>query len=605
MSNRPGRMGKSFLTEEEKKNRPKVTIKLLKRISSYLYPYWKQVLLIFICILVSSTLSLLPSILTGKIIDDGLINRNLDELIKLILLSLFVMLSSNLIGVLESYLNTWISQHIIFDMKNNMFKHLQYMPYDFYTTSTQGDIITRMTSDIDGIQSTISTTMTSILSNVITLIVALIAMFNKNYILAILGLIIVPLLILPTRSVGKTRWNITKDAQENQDKVNSILNETLSVSGQLLVKLFNKEEYEYNRFLDANKKVISLNIKERMAGRWFRVALNTFSSIGPMIIYLVGGILIMKYDSNLTVGDITVMVALLGKMYMPINSLMNIQVDWIRSMALFTRIFDYFDMPITIKNKENPIRKENLNGNIEFKDVYFSYDKERMILKNINLLIEKGKSIAIVGPSGSGKTTITNLIARLYDVDEGSIKIDNTDIRDLDLFLLRKNIGIVSQDSYMFNGTIKENLLYAKDDASESELIDACKKANIYDFISNLPEKFDSFVGNRGLKLSGGEKQRLSIARALLKNPNILILDEATSSLDSISESLIQDAIENLIKSRTSIIIAHRLSTIMSVDEIVVLKEGSIVEQGTHSELLKNENIYYELYTTQFLKHEE
>ena len=605
MSNRPGRMGKSFLTEEEKQNRPKVTMKLLKRISSYLHPYWKQVLLIFICILVSSTLSLLPSILTGKIIDDGLINRNLDELIKLILLSLFVMLSSNLIGVLESYLNTWISQHIIFDMKNNMFKHLQYMSYDFYTTSTQGDIITRMTSDIDGIQSTISTTMTSILSNVITLVVALIAMFNKNYILAILGLIIVPLLILPTRSVGKTRWNITKDAQENQDRVNSILNETLSVSGQLLVKLFNKEEYEYNRFLDANKKVISLNIKERMAGRWFRVALNTFSSIGPMIIYLVGGILIMKYDSNLTVGDITVMVALLGKMYMPINSLMNIQVDWIRSMALFTRIFDYFDMPITIKNKENPIRKENLNGNIEFKDVYFSYDKERMILKNINLLIEKGKSIAIVGPSGSGKTTITNLIARLYDVDKGSIKIDDIDIRDLDLFLLRKNIGIVSQDSYMFNGTIKENLLYAKEDASESELIDACKKANIYDFINNLPERFDSFVGNRGLKLSGGEKQRLSIARALLKNPNILILDEATSSLDSISESLIQDAIENLIKSRTSIIIAHRLSTIMSVDEIVVLKEGNIVEQGTHSELLKNENIYYELYTTQFLKHEE
>ena len=605
MSNRPGRMGKSFLTEEEKQNRPKVTMKLLKRISSYLHPYWKQVLLIFICILVSSTLSLLPSILTGKIIDDGLINRNLDELIKLILLSLFVMLSSNLIGVLESYLNTWISQHIIFDMKNNMFKHLQYMSYDFYTTSTQGDIITRMTSDIDGIQSTISTTMTSILSNVITLVVALIAMFNKNYILAILGLIIVPLLILPTRSVGKTRWNITKDAQENQDRVNSILNETLSVSGQLLVKLFNKEEYEYNRFLDANKKVISLNIKERMAGRWFRVALNTFSSIGPMIIYLVGGILIMKYDSNLTVGDITVMVALLGKMYMPINSLMNIQVDWIRSMALFTRIFDYFDMPITIKNKENPIIKENLNGNIEFKDVYFSYDKERMILKNINLLIEKGKSIAIVGPSGSGKTTITNLIARLYDVDKGSIKIDDIDIRDLDLFLLRKNIGIVSQDSYMFNGTIKENLLYAKEDASESELIDACKKANIYDFINNLPERFDSFVGNRGLKLSGGEKQRLSIARALLKNPNILILDEATSSLDSISESLIQDAIENLIKSRTSIIIAHRLSTIMSVDEIVVLKEGNIVEQGTHSELLKNENIYYELYTTQFLKHEE
>ena len=599
-----GRMGRgSFLTEEEKSSRPKVTKELLVRIFSYLKPYWKQMILVLICIIASSLMSVLPSVLTGRIIDEGLIGRNLNALIKLILLSLGVTLGANLIGVLESYLNSWVAQHITFDMRNAMYRHLEQMSQSFFTSNNQGDIITRMTSDIGGVQQVITNTFTSILSNSITLIVALIAMYQKNWLLATIGILIVPLFTIPTRSAGKTRWEITRSAQECNDEINGILNETLSVSGQLLVKLFGKEDHEYEKYEKANRKMIELNIKEGMAGRWFRVVLNTFTSIGPMLLYLVGGLLIMKYDSTVTVGDITVLVSLLGRMYGPVNSLLNIQVDWIRSMALFTRIFEYFDMPVDIQNKENAlIPSVPAQGEVEFRHVAFAYEKDRMILKDINFTLKSGDCVAIVGPSGAGKSTIINLIPRLYDVNDGAVLFDGNDVRDLDLHYLRQNIGVVTQDTYLFNGTIRENLLYAKSDATEEELIEACKKANIYDFIEKQPERFEAMVGNRGLKLSGGEKQRLSIARVLLKDPALLIFDEATSALDSISEAKIQEAIDPLVESRTSILIAHRLSTILAADEILVIKDGTIVERGQHEELVKNGGVYAELYETQFMK---
>lgn len=595
-----GRGGAKFLTEIEKNNKPKVTMKLLLRIGGYLSPYWKQLLLVLMAIVLSSILQLLPAILTGRMIDEGLIGQDMSALIRLILISVGVLLGGNLIGVLESYLNTWVSEHITFDMRNRMFAHLQAMPHQFFTTTQQGDIITRMTSDISGVQQIFTGTLTGILSNAITLIVAVVAMLQKNWILAVVGMLIVPLFILPTKRVGKTRWSITQEAQERQDEINGILGETLSVSGQQLVKLNNKEEHEYARYVTANRRMTELHIKERMAGRWFRVALNTFSSLGPMLIYLVGGILMMRYDATLTVGDITVLVALLGKMYMPVNSLLGIQVDWIRSMALFTRIFAYFDMPIEIKNVENAQTIENVKGEIRFEDVHFQYAEDRQILKGIDFTVQSGKSVAIVGPSGAGKSTLINLIPRLYDVQSGSVKLDGIDVRALDLGFLRSNIGMVTQDTYLFNGTIRENLLYAKPEATEEELIDACKKANIYAFIQNQELGFDTPVGNRGLKLSGGEKQRLSIARVLLKDPAILVFDEATSSLDSISENLIQQAIEPLIQTRTSILIAHRLSTILSADEILVVKDGKITERGTHASLVERDGIYRHMYETQF-----
>ena len=604
----PGRRA-SFLTEEEKQNSPKITRELLVRIFSYLRPYWKQLLLVLACIAVSSVCSLFPAILTGNIIDvltgknlGGWFGEGLSALIRLILLSLGLHLVSNLIGVGETYLNNWIAQHISFDMRNQMYRHLQKMSQRFFTSANQGDIITRMTSDISGVESVVTGTFTSILSNTITLVVAVTAMFRKNWILALVGIAVVPLFTLPTRMAGRKRWKLAGEAQACNDEINGILNETLSVSGQLLVKLFGREKAEYTRYEEANGRMIRLNIRERMAGRWFFMLLSTLTTIGPMLLYLVGGILIMKYDSSLTVGDITVLVALLSRMYGPVNSLLNIQVDWIRSMAMFTRIFEYYDMKPEIDDRPDAKELTGAKGEIVFDHVDFTYDGERMILQDISFTLHSGDCIAIVGPSGSGKSTIVNLIPRLWDATGGKVTFDGTDVRDLTLHSLRDEVGVVTQETYLFNGTIRDNLLYAKPDATEEEMIEACRKANIYDFISKQPDGLDTVVGNRGLKLSGGEKQRISIARALLKDPALLIFDEATSALDSISEAAIQAAINPLIEQRTSILIAHRLSTILAADEILVVRDGRIVERGKHRDLVHAGGTYQELYETQFSK---
>ncbi|MBR6430919.1 MAG: ABC transporter ATP-binding protein [Oscillospiraceae bacterium] len=595
-----GHGARGFMSEEEKASLPKVTKALLLRVFSYLRPYWKQLLLALLCIILSSVFVLMPSILTGKIIDEGLIGRNLRALIFYLALSFAVTLGANLIQVAESYINTWIAQHITFDMRNAMFAHLQKMSQRFFTTNKQGDIITRMTGDIAGVERVITDTFSSILSNAITLVVALVAMYQKNWILATLGILIVPAFTLPTRKAGRTRWSITRDAQACNDEINGILNETMSVSGQLLVKLFGREQAEYDKYKDANGRLIRLNIKESMAGRWFRVVLSLFTNIGPMLLYLVGGILMMRYDSKITVGDISVLVALLGRTYGPVNNLLNIQVEWMRSMALFSRIFAYFDMPVEIENAPDAVTPAQAQGNIVFDHVDFAYDPDRPILRDVSFTLKSGNSVAIVGPSGSGKSTIINLIPRLYDVTGGAVTFDGVDVRQLDLAFLRRNVGVVTQDSYLFNGTIRENLLYAKPEATEEELLAACDKANILDFIQAQPQGLDAMVGNRGLKLSGGEKQRISIARVLLKDPALLIFDEATSALDSISESRIQQAIDPLIESRTSILIAHRLSTILAADEILVVKDGRIVERGVHRELVAAGGVYTELYETQF-----
>ncbi|MBR7041407.1 MAG: ABC transporter ATP-binding protein [Clostridia bacterium] len=605
-----GHMGRaSYLTDEEKKNSPKVTGALLKRVFSYLKPYWKQLALVLACIAVASVCSLFPSILTGSIVDvltgksiGGWIGAGVAALVRLIILSLGLHLMSNLIGVGQNYLNTWIAQHISYDMRNQMYRHLQKMSQRFYTSANQGDIITRMTSDISGVESVVTGTFASILSNTITLVVAVIAMFQKNWILALVGLVVVPLFTLPTRMAGKTRWKLASEAQACNDEINGILNETLSVSGQLLTKLFGREKAEYRRYEEANGRMIKLNIRERMAGRWFFMLLSTLTAIGPMLLYLVGGILMMEHGYDLTVGDITVLVALLGRMYGPVNSLLNIQVDWIRSMAMFTRIFEYYDMKPEIDDKPGAKELTNAKGEVRFEHVDFSYDGKRDILKDISFELKSGDCIAIVGPSGSGKSTIVNLIPRLWDVCGGSVKFDGGDVRDYTLASLRDEIGVVTQETYLFNGTIRDNLSYAKPGATEEEMVEACKKANIYDFIKNQPDGLDTMVGNRGLKLSGGEKQRISIARVLLKDPALLIFDEATSALDSISEAAIQAAINPLIEERTSILIAHRLSTILAADEILVVRDGRIVERGKHSDLVHAGGTYQELYETQFSK---
>ena len=597
-----GSMGpRGFLTEEEKQHMPKVTKALLKRILSYLKPYWLQFIFVFVAILLSATVGLLPSIITGKIVDQALVGENLALLIRLLLMAFGALAVSQVIGVLESYINAWISQRIIFDMKNQMYHHLQYMPHSFFTTEKQGDIITRMNTDISGVSTVISGTLSSIVSNIATVVTTLVALFGMSWQLALVGIAIIPLLILPTKRAGKTRWKLLSESQAKNDEMNQVINETLSVSGSMLVKIFTREEKEYENFVKVNEEATAIALKERRSGKWFSVVMGMFAHIGPLLIYFAGGLLIInKLDTALTVGTITATVALINRLYRPVESLLNLQVDFTRSLALFTRIFDYFDRENTIVSPENGQKPDVTQQPITYEHVVFSYDKTQPLLTDVNFTVPGGKMYAIVGPSGSGKSTVVNLIPRLYDVVDGQVTIAGVDVRDFDLKYLRQCIGVVTQETYLFNGTILDNLRYAKEDATMEEIENACRIANIHDFIVSQPDGYHTEVGNRGLKLSGGEKQRISIARVILKDPKILILDEATSALDSISENAIQDALEAMMEGRTSIVIAHRLSTILKADRILVVKDGVIAEQGTHEELLALGGTYRELYETQF-----
>ncbi len=598
----PGR--RRPLTAEEKAQCPQLSGALLKRIFHYLTPYWPQLLLVMLVILLSAGLGLLPSILTGRMIDDGLYAQDLDVLIQLVLLSLLVVVLSNLISIFQSYLNALIAQSISYDMKNEMYAHLTRMSHNFYTTRPQGELITRMTGDISGVQSVISSTMTGLLANVAVLVTSLVAMYRIHWVLATVGVLLLPFFVLPARIVGRYRWKIASKTQEKWDETNQILNETMSVSGQMLVKLFCKEQAEFDRFKKVNGETKKLQVGETVAHGWFHMAISTFIGAGPLLMYLVGGLLMLKWDvgPTLTVGGITIMVTLLNRMFRPVDQLLNIGVDMTRSLALFARIFEYLDMEPEITDKPGALSPDKLRGDLVFSHVAFAYHPDKPVLRDVSFSIDRGQSFAVVGTSGAGKSTLISLIPRLYDVCGGQVTVDGHDLRDLSLSCLRRNVGMVTQDTYLFNDTVRANLLYAKPEATEEELHEACRKANIHDFIAGLPEGYDTVVGNRGLKLSGGEKQRLSLARVILKDPPILVLDEATSSLDSISESHIQDAIEPLLKNRTSLVVAHRLSTILSADEILVLEDGVVAARGPHRELLEKSPKYRELYETQFLR---
>ena len=595
---------RGFLTEDEKQNAPKITKELLVRIFKYLLPYTFQLLLVLVIIVLSSVLGLLPSLITARVIDEAILGKDFDLLIKLILLAIGTLGASRVVGMLETYINSWVSQRIVYDMKNEMFAHLQTMPHSFFTSEKQGDIITRMNSDISGVAQVISSTLTNIISNIATVVTTIVALFNIDIKLSLIGILVIPLLVLPTKSAGKNRWKYLSMTQEKNDELNDLVNESLSVSGSLLVKLFTKEDYTNERFRKLNKEVTDLSVKESRAGSWFRVIMGIFTNLGPLLIYLAGGYLIIKEKNTaITVGTITATVSMINRLYRPVESLMNVSVEMTRSMALFERIFSYLDMTPTVTSKPNALKPSfDQSTDIEYDNVEFYYLEDVPLIKDLSFKVPTGKMYAIVGPSGSGKSTLVNLLPRLYDVVSGAVKINDIDVRDFDLTYLRSNIGVVTQEAYMFNGTIKENLRFAKADATQEEMENACKIANIHDFIVSQPDGYNTQVGNRGLKLSGGEKQRLSIARVILKDPKILILDEATSSLDSISESSIQSALDTLMKNRTSLVIAHRLSTILQADKILVISNGKIVEEGQHDELINQNGVYKQLYETQFRK---
>ena len=595
---------RGFLTEEEKHSTPKISRQLIGRILRYLKPYWLQLITVFAIIILSSVLGLLPSLITAKIIDEAIIGKDMALLIKLVILAILTLAMSNIVGVLESYINSWVSNRIVFDMKNEMFSHLQTMSHSFFTSEKQGDIITRMNSDISGVATVISSILTNIISNICTVVTTIVALFNIDAKLSLIGILVIPLLVLPTKSAGRNRWQLLTESREKTDDLNEIINESLSVSGSLLIKLFTREEEINKKFEQANRAVIDLSTKESRAGSWFRVIMGIFTNLGPLLIYLAGGYLIIRLnDTAVTVGTITATVSMINRLYRPVESLLNVSVDLTRSMALFTRIFSYLDMEPDIKNRDNPVRPSFSSGAaVKYDHVCFRYSEDVPLIEDMSFEVPSGRMYAIVGPSGSGKSTVVNLLPRLYDVRDGSVRINGINVKDIDLMYLRANIGVVTQEAYLFNGTVRDNLLFAKADATQEELEEACRIANIHDFIISQPDGYETQVGNRGLKLSGGEKQRLSIARVILKDPKILILDEATSSLDSISESSIQNALDILMKGRTSIVIAHRLSTILQADRILVISDGKIAEEGDHEELIALNGVYKQLYETQFRK---
>ena len=591
------------LTDEEKAAAPKFTKELGLRILSYLRPYKLKFFIVIVVVLLSAALGVVPSLLTGKMVDDGLLAGNFRVLVELIIASFLVTVVSNALGLLETWLNTSIAQGIIYDMKTQMYTHFQKQPYQYFVESKQGEIVTRMTGDVNGVQSAVSTTMTNSIKNVGTIIVSIVALFQCNWILALTGMAIVPFFILPARVTGKRRWIIARESQEKYDEANSILGETLSESGILLVWLFGKQKREAERFKGVSSDLYSLNIREMLAGRSFFMFINIFTNFGPLLLYLVGGILMLRMEGGpqVTVGEITAAISILGRIYRPVNELMNVGVDFTRSLALFERIFSTLDMVPSIVDKKGATAPEVIRGEIEYDEVHFAYKEDGPeILQGVSFHVEPGETYALVGSSGAGKSTMISLVPRLYDVLGGAIRIDGKDVRDWPLQELRSHIGFVTQDTFLFNDSIRANLLYAKPEATDEELMDACRRAGIADFIEELKDGLDTVVGNRGVRLSGGEKQRLSLARVILKDPEVILLDEATASLDSVSESHIQEALAPLLKEKTSLVVAHRLSTILDSDRILVLKDGHIVASGKHADLLASSEDYRTFYDTQF-----
>ena len=580
--------------------KPKMQLRVnWRRIGAFFLPYWREEATVFFCIVIAALLGLIPAVMVARIIDSAIPHRSLRELgidVAVIIGSALVTIA---FGVVQGYLNSIVGEGIMRDMRTGLVSHLHKMPLSFFTGTKTGEIMNRVSNDVDNIDNVVTGTLTSIVTNVVTIATTVVWMFFWNWRLALLSIIIVPLMVLPLAPVGRRMYNVRRLTREKRDEIESITQETLSISGITLIKSFARETFERDRFYRVGSDLMNLEIRLAMVGRWFLASIGAMVTVGPAIVWFGGGWLALR--GALDVGVVVAFVQYIQfRLYGPGATLAGIQVQIVSALAVFERIFGYLDMAPEQYVPDGASTLETARGQIRFDDVTFSYGNDRTALNGVSFTVEPGQIAAFVGPSGAGKTTITQLVPRFYDPQGGRVLIDGHDVRTLTLESLRRDIGIVTQETYLFHDTIANNLRYAKPDATQDELRAAARAANIDDFVTSLPEGDRTVVGERGHKLSGGERQRLAIARVLLKNPRILILDEATSSLDSHSEAAIQDALVPLMRGRTSLVIAHRLSTIISADVIFVIENGRIVESGTHAVLLARNGPYARLYNKQF-----
>ncbi len=627
----------TYIKYDHKHDRPKMSWALLRRVWGYAKPYQLKVMGLLTTIFAITGLSLIPPLLYRDLIDNAIIKGDTTRLNWLALGMIGIPLLSAAIGFGQRYLSANIGEGLIADLRNALFNHMQQMSLRFFTHTKTGALMSRLNNDVVGAQRALTGTFINIVTNLVTVVATVTIMFSLEWRLTLLSIAIVPIFLAPTRRVGRRLREIRRKSLNLNARMNNLMQETLNIDGGLLVKLFGRQSDENERFRQRSTAVADIGVRSAMVGRWFFMGLGLIGAVGTAVVFWIGGHMILR--GVFTVGTLVAFGAYLTQLYGPLSSISNAHVEFATSMVSFERVFEVLDLPVEIQDRPEAITLPDVTGRVAFHDVTFSYTEggdggsallgldidrhsrdyeatdtktvprpsRRKALASVNFEIKPGELAALVGPSGAGKTTITYLLPRLYDPTGGKICLDGHDLRDLKLDSLANAIGMVTQETYLFNDTLKANLRYAAPGAPLSDLEAACQTANIHDFIAGLPDGYDTVVGARGYRLSGGEKQRIAIARVILKDPRILVLDEATSSLDSQSEALIQEALERIMKDRTSLVIAHRLSTILDADLILVLDQGRIVEHAhrlkshsAHEQLLGQEGLYAKLYQTQF-----
>ena len=590
----------------------------VKRIFEFAKPYRTSILIFLFTVVIDAILVIATPLLLRELIDKGVIPKNGALVTELAVLVGLLAIADAGMSMLGRYFSSRIGEGLIYDLRSLVFGHVQKQSIAFFTRTQTGALISRINSDVIGAQQAFTATLSGVVSNVVSLILVGVTMLILSWQITIFSLLLLPVFLIPTKWVGRKLQELTRDSFNTNAEMSSTMTERFNVSGAMLVALYGEPAREREYFRSRARKVADIGIKMAMLNRLFFIALTSVAAVATAFAYGIGGHLAIS--GGVSVGTLLAITALLARLYGPLTALSNVRIDVMTSLVSFERVFEVLDLEPMVKNRESAVQIKISNPQIEFRNVSFSYPRAEEIslaslesaakpetiqsgevLRNLNFSCKPGTLTALVGPSGAGKTTISALLPRLYDVTSGAIEIDGHDIRDLTLESLRNSIGVVMQDAHLFHETIAENLRYAKNDATEAQMQAACESAQIWKLIQSLPNGLDTMVGERGHRLSGGEKQRLAIARLLLKSPAVVILDEATAHLDSENEALVQAALQSALKGRTSIVIAHRLSTVRDADQILVLEKGQIVERGTHDELVSQGGLYADLYNRQDL----